>query len=208
MACKPRSQNWNTPKPLTCPAGPTMFSRMMVKRAVIPFTVGAWGIHQKGGSGKGGGQVDPATLEKLEADFKKLQNAKNCHSLLKKYLTKDVFDKLKTRKTAMGATLLDVIQSGAENLDSGVGVYAPDAESYTLFAELFNPVIDDYHKGFPPSAKHPPTDFGDLNTIVNVDPKDEFVISTRVRCGRSLQVSPVLFASQLRCCEPCSVEFS
>ncbi|KAL1442974.1 hypothetical protein MTO96_046156, partial [Rhipicephalus appendiculatus] len=47
----------------------------------------------------------------LEADFKKLQGASNCHSLLKKYLTKDVFDKLKTRKTAMGATLLDVIQS-------------------------------------------------------------------------------------------------
>ncbi|KAL1474214.1 hypothetical protein MTO96_021351, partial [Rhipicephalus appendiculatus] len=79
-----------------------------------------------------------------------------------------------------------------ENLDSGVGVYAPDAESYTVFAELFDPVIDDYHKGFPPGAKHPPTDFGDINTLVNLDPKNEFVISTRVRCGRSLQVSATL----------------
>ncbi|KAL3251888.1 hypothetical protein MRX96_055022 [Rhipicephalus microplus] len=90
----------------------------------------------------------------------------------------------------MGATLLDVIQSGVENLDSGVGVYAPDAESYTVFAELFDPVIDDYHKGFPPGTKHPPTDFGDINTLVNVDPRNEFVISTRVRCGRSLQGYP------------------
>ncbi|KAK8762474.1 hypothetical protein V5799_026259 [Amblyomma americanum] len=56
--------------------------------------------------------VDQATLDKLEAGFKKLQDAKDCKSLLKKYLTKEVFDKLKTRKTAMGATLLDVIQSG------------------------------------------------------------------------------------------------
>lgn len=168
-----------------------MFSRMFLKQAVIPFTVGAWSFSSHGGQGKSkDGKVDQVTLDKLEADFKKLQGASNCHSLLKKYLSKDVFDKLKTRKTAMGATLLDVIQSGVENLDSGVGVYAPDAESYTVFAELFDPVIDDYHKGFPPGTKHPPTDFGDINTLVNVDPRNEFVISTRVRCGRSLQGYP------------------
>ncbi|CAG2103944.1 unnamed protein product [Medioppia subpectinata] len=79
---------------------------------------------------------------------------------------------------------------GVENLDSGCGVYAPDAESYTLFAELFNPVIEDYHEGFKSTDKHPQTDFGDLNTLVNVDPNNEFVISTRVRCGRSLQGYP------------------
>ena len=56
--------------------------------------------------------ADQATLDKLEAGFAKLQAANDCHSLLKKYLNKDVFDKLKTKKTAMGATLLDVIQSG------------------------------------------------------------------------------------------------
>lgn len=56
--------------------------------------------------------VDQATLSKLEAGFQKLQNAQDCHSLLKKYLTRDVLDQLKTKKTDMGATLLDVIQSG------------------------------------------------------------------------------------------------
>ncbi|CAG2115781.1 unnamed protein product, partial [Medioppia subpectinata] len=55
--------------------------------------------------------VDQAVLDKLEAGYKKLQDSSSCHSLLKKYLTRDVFDKLKTRQTAMGATLLDVIQS-------------------------------------------------------------------------------------------------
>jgi arginine kinase len=134
--------------------------------------------------------VDQATLDKLEAGFKRLQAASDCHSLLKKYLTRDVFDKLKSKKTAMGATLLDVIQSGVENLDSGVGLYAPDAESYTLFSDLFNPVIEDYHGGFKATDRHPPTDFGDLNTLVNVDPNNEFVISTRVRCGRSLKGYP------------------
>ncbi len=37
---------------------------------------------------------------------------------------------------------------GVENLDSGVGVYAPDADAYTTFAELFDPIIEEYHGGF------------------------------------------------------------
>ena len=56
--------------------------------------------------------ADAAVIEKLEAGFAKLQAATDCKSLLRKYLTKDVFDQLKTKKTALGATLLDVIQSG------------------------------------------------------------------------------------------------
>merc|ERR1712116_100936 len=77
--------------------------------------------------------VDAAVQEKLEAGFAKLQAADNCKSLLKKYLTREVLDKTKDLKTSFGSTLLDVVQSGMENLDSGVGVYAPDAESYTIF---------------------------------------------------------------------------
>ncbi|KAL1413971.1 hypothetical protein MTO96_030865 [Rhipicephalus appendiculatus] len=145
--------------------------------------------------------ADKATLMKLEEGFAKLENAQDCHSLLKKYLTKDIFYKLKSRKTGMGATLLDVIQSGVENLDSGIGVYAPDAESYTIFAELFNPIIEDYHKGFKTTDRHPPTDFGDINTLVNLDPEGQFVISTRTRCGRSLvgyPFNPCLSESQYK----------
>lgn len=56
--------------------------------------------------------ADAAVIEKLEAGFKKLEAATDCKSLLKKYLTKEVFDKLKDKRTSLGATLLDVIQSG------------------------------------------------------------------------------------------------
>ena len=38
-------------------------------------------------------------------------------------------------------------QSGVENLDSGIGVYAPDAEAYDVFAPLFDPIIEEYHGG-------------------------------------------------------------
>jgi hypothetical protein len=101
--------------------------------------------------------TDPEILAKLEEAFQKLQSASDeeCHSLLKKHLTREVFDNLKTQKTNLGATLLDVIQSGVENLDSGIGVYAPDADSYAIFADLFDPIIDEYHKGFSKSGNLP-----------------------------------------------------
>lgn len=55
--------------------------------------------------------VDQAVLDKLEAGFKKLE-ASDSKSLLKKYLTRELFDSLKVKKTSYGSTLLDVIQSG------------------------------------------------------------------------------------------------
>ncbi|XP_076307471.1 arginine kinase-like [Tachypleus tridentatus] len=137
-----------------------------------------------------GKMVDQATLDKLEAGFKKLQEASDCKSLLKKHLSKEIFDNIKNRKTSMGASLLDVIQSGIENLDSGVGIYAPDAESYTTFGPLFDLIIDDYHGGFKATDKHPPKEWGDINALVDLDPTGDFIISTRVRCGRSLQGYP------------------
>ncbi|RZF41846.1 hypothetical protein LSTR_LSTR005308 [Laodelphax striatellus] len=134
--------------------------------------------------------VDAAVLEKLETGFKKLQES-DSKSLLKKYLAQEVFDNLKTKKSpTFGSTLLDVIQSGLENHDSGVGIYAPDAEAYSVFADLFDPIIEDYHGGFKKTDKHPPSDFGDVESFANLDPAGEFVISTRVRCGRSMQGYP------------------
>jgi len=136
--------------------------------------------------------ADAETVKKIEAGFEKLQNAKECHSLLKKHFSKDVMEACKTRKSKLGATLLDVIQSGVANLDSGVGVYAPDAESYTLFKELFNPIIEEYHNGFGPEKKQPATDLGDGKTgqLPDLDPEGKYIQSTRIRCGRSLAGYP------------------
>jgi len=135
--------------------------------------------------------VDPAVATKLEAAFAKLQGATDCKSLLKKFLTQDVFNQTKNLTTpSFGSTLLDVIQSGVQNLDSGVGIYAPDAEAYSTFKALFDPIIEDYHKGFAHGDKHPQCDFGDVNSISNVDPEGEYVLSTRVRGARSLKGMP------------------
>ncbi|KAH0819124.1 hypothetical protein GEV33_003667 [Tenebrio molitor] len=77
-----------------------------------------------------------------------------------------------------------------ENPDSHIGIYAPDPEAYTTFADIFDPIIDEYHGGFKKTDHHPATTWGDLNSIGNVDPDDNMVISTRVRCGRSLNGYP------------------
>ena len=73
-----------------------------------------------------------------------LQASRNAwgKSKLKKHLSKEILNKLKRKKTpTFGSTLKDVIQSGLENIDSGIGIYAPDAEAYTVFADLFDPII-------------------------------------------------------------------
>ncbi|VVC28422.1 ATP:guanido phosphotransferase, N-terminal,ATP:guanido phosphotransferase, catalytic [Cinara cedri] len=133
--------------------------------------------------------MDPAVAAKMESGWSALSSS-DSKSLLKKYLTKEVFDQLKDKKTEFGSTLLDCVQSGFENHDSGVGIYAPDADSYTVFAPIFDPIIEDYHKGFKSTDKHPEKDWGDVNTLGDLDPQGKYIISTRVRCGRSLQGYP------------------
>lgn len=133
--------------------------------------------------------VDAAVLEQLEAGYARLA-ASDSKSLLKKHLSREIFDKLKHKKTSFGSTLLDCIQSGIEHLDSSFGIYAADAEAYTVFADLFDPMIEDYHDGFGKDAKHPPCDFGDVNSVPNLDRTGDFILTTRIRCARSLDGYP------------------
>ncbi|KAG5897003.1 hypothetical protein JTB14_010755 [Gonioctena quinquepunctata] len=137
----------------------------------------------------GKGKVHPEMVLKLDKAFKEFLKT-DSKSLLKKYLTQEIFDKLKTKKTSFGSSLLDCVQSGFENPDSGVGIYAADPEAYVLFEDIFNPVIEDYHEGFRKSSKHPPTDWGSIKSIGNLDPNGEYIKSTRVRCARSLKGYP------------------
>ena len=85
---------------------------------------------------------------------------------------------------------MDVIQSGLRNPDSGVGAYACDPEAYAVFAALFDPIIEDYHKGFKPTDVHPPPNWGDPNAVPSLDPQGKYIVSTRVRCARSLENYP------------------
>ena len=113
-----------------------------------------------------------------------------CNSLLKKYLTEDVFNALIHKKTKLGYSLPQAIKSGLVNTDSSIGVYAGDKESYEVFKELFNPIIKDYHN-FTESNKHQSNlDLADLK-INNPDSEGKYILSTRIRVGRNLKDTPL-----------------
>jgi len=113
-----------------------------------------------------------------------------CTSKLCKHLSQEVFETLKNTQTSNGFTLGQAIFSGVENPDSSIGVYAGDEESYTLFAPLFDPIIEDYH-GFSKHEAHKSNlDADDLNAP-NPDPRGEYIVSTRIRVGRNLAGLPL-----------------
>eukprot|EP01083_Nonionella_stella_P242851 846766_1 len=129
----------------------------------------------------------------VDALYEKLENATDSKSLLKKYLTRQIFDKLKSQKTEQGCDLQSCIQSGIDNLDSGTGIYASDSDAYVVFSDLFNPIIMDYHKldsldGF----KHPKQNFVFNDSFpADLDPDGKFIISTRVRVARNVNGYPL-----------------
>ena len=111
-----------------------------------------------------------------------------CNSLLSKYLTKELFKKLETKNTSNGFTLEKAIRSGVENLDSGIGAYAGDTETYSTFSELFDPIIEEYH-GFSKESQHQ-SSFEGLEPVT-LDPKGKYILSTRIRVGRNLEGFPL-----------------
>jgi creatine kinase/arginine kinase len=115
---------------------------------------------------------------------------KGCASLLCKHLSPEVFEALKDKKTANGFTLHDAIHSGVVNPDSGIGVYAGDAESYVLFAPLLDPIIEEYH-GFLPNDKHQSNLNPDDLNAPNPDPEGKYIVSTRIRVGRNVDNLPL-----------------
>ncbi|MEN8303302.1 MAG: phosphagen kinase [Campylobacterota bacterium] len=111
-------------------------------------------------------------------------------SLMAKFLTKEMFEELKDLKTSNGFTIHDAINSGVENPDSGIGAYAGDRESYTLFAPFFDKIIEEYH-GFSQSDMHKSNLNTDDLSAPNPDPENKFIISTRIRVGRNLENFPL-----------------
>jgi len=114
----------------------------------------------------------------------------DCTSMLCKYLTTELYSSLSNLKTANGFTLDDAIRSGVENIDSGIGVYAGDLESYELFGALFNPIIEEYHGYSTEDTHQSDLDPSHLNAP-NPDPDGEYILSTRIRVGRNVANLPL-----------------
>ncbi|DBA05131.1 TPA: hypothetical protein N0F65_004981 [Lagenidium giganteum] len=106
-------------------------------------------------------------------------------SLMAKHLTRELYEKLKDKKSSKGYTLDQAIQTGIDNAHLGVGIVAGDEECYEVFKDIIDPVIEGWH-GFKPSDKHH-TDL-DPSKLKNADKIDsKYVQSTRVRAGRNIR---------------------
>lgn len=131
---------------------------------------------------------------------------KSEHSLTKKYLTPELYAKLKDHKTKTTGTTLDQCIACAVQLDNQhVGVYAADEDCYVDFRELFDPVIEDYHnikeKRAEKAKAGKPLHESNLNVKDlkgNIN-NDVPVASTRIRVGRNIKgygLSPGITKSQ------------
>jgi len=109
---------------------------------------------------------------------------KSKKSLVAKYVTEPIWEKLRgvTTKTS-GFTLGKAIACAVDFDNQHCGIYAGDWDSYKDFADVFDPLIQEYH-GISPDAMH--TSDMDVTKIQgNIDPKAP-VHSTRIRVGRSI----------------------
>lgn len=109
---------------------------------------------------------------------------KSSHSLVKKFLTQEVWDKLKGIRTkTTNMTLAACIACALQFDNQHVGIYAADEDCYNDFALLFDPIIQEYHS-VKPDAKHT-TDM-DPSNLKSTVAEDCPVQSTRIRVGRNI----------------------
>jgi len=133
---------------------------------------------------------------------------------LKKFLTKEMYDKYKNQKTKLGVTLdkcikggVDMAQLGKEWNTGKVGFLFGDAESVTKFADLSHQLIVERHGG--PKLPHPPPNLDGKQLLSHELIDDKYVISTRVRTGRSISgfcLPPSISADQRKDLEAIAVK--
>lgn len=115
----------------------------------------------------------------------------SCHNNhMAKVLTKELYERLRGKETPSGFTVDDCIQTGVDNPGHPyimtVGCVAGDEETYDVFGDLFDPVIEDRHGGYKKTDQHK-TDLNAENLKGGDDLDSNYVISSRVRTGRSIR---------------------
>merc|ERR1712142_68859 len=104
-------------------------------------------------------------------------------------LDPEIYAKLRDKVTPSGCPFDRIIQTGVDNpghpFIMTVGCVAGDEESYEVFADLLDPVIDGRHNGYGKDAKHK-TDLNPDNLKGGIF-DEKYVLSSRVRTGRSIK---------------------
>lgn len=116
-------------------------------------------------------------------------------SLTAKYLTQELFNQLKDKKTSKGYTLSNAIQDGVVHQHLMCGTTAGDEECWEIFKELYYPMIYSLHGFDAYTQKHGTAQVVDLDPFqqllkVNADQATLFhkhVLSTRIRAVRNIR---------------------
>merc|ERR1712180_460195 len=123
---------------------------------------------------------------------------KSKHSLVAKYVTEPIWEKLNRAKTATsGFSLAKAIACAVEFNNQHCGIYAGDWDSYKVFSDVFDPLIQEYH-GIAADSTH--TSDMDASKIKGTISKEAPVHSTRIRVGRNIDgfgLSPGITKQQL-----------
>merc|ERR1711962_1930737 len=110
---------------------------------------------------------------------------KSTHSLTAKHVTAEKWAKLGDHVTkTSGFTLAKAIACAVEFDNQHCGIYAGDEDSYIDFADVFDPLICEYHR-LPADFQHV-SDMDPTKVNGNVNPEVP-VHSVRIRVGRSIQ---------------------
>jgi creatine kinase len=116
--------------------------------------------------------------------------------MIKAFLTKEMYDKYKDKKTSLGVTLDKCIKGGVDVAQLGpswnvgkVGFLFGDAECVHLFKDLVHPIMLARHGN--PKLPHPPPNLDGSKLLDHSIIDDKYVISTRVRTGRSISGFPL-----------------
>uniref|UniRef100_A0A8C6LWY1 Creatine kinase U-type, mitochondrial n=1 Tax=Nothobranchius furzeri TaxID=105023 RepID=A0A8C6LWY1_NOTFU len=121
------------------------------------------------------------------SEYPDLRQHNNC---MASNLTPAIYAKLCDKTTPNGYTLDQAIQTGVDNpghpFIKTVGMVAGDEESYEVFADLLDPIIKERHNGYDPCVMKHPTDL-DSSKIHSGQFDDRYVLSSRVRTGRSIR---------------------
>lgn len=127
-------------------------------------------------------------VEPLDMLAEMLWSNSDCKSYTKKHLTKEIVKEYANTKTKLGSTLAHCVRTGAYH-GKAMLPRMGDPECYDTFSKYVDAIIKDYHKVTTAEVKHPPYNFGDLKKLpfTDIDPSGKYVVSTRVRVGRSVQ---------------------
>ncbi|XP_020376573.2 creatine kinase M-type-like isoform X1 [Rhincodon typus] len=135
--------------------------------------------------------TDPSislNLKKLSAEEEFPNLAKN-QTCMAKVLTIQMYKRLRARATQSGFTLDDIIQPGVDKSERSsirtVGCVAGDAESYTVFMEFFDPLIELYHHDYQPNRMHR-SNLNPENLKGGANLDELYVLTCQVSTGRNV----------------------